>query len=100
MLENNNKMYIDDLKWYKTEELVSNSFRLELNNLKAQDSGVYKCATNSKFLDSAVEFEISILEEKKPEIFFNFIENDIRPFGEVLVICESRSKLKSIIYLI
>ncbi|RNA33971.1 hypothetical protein BpHYR1_035155 [Brachionus plicatilis] len=73
------------------DKIVSDSFKLELENLQAKDSGVFKCILNSGLIKSTIEFEILIFEEKKPELFFNFIENDVRPFGEVLVICESRN---------
>lgn len=94
LLETNNDELVHYLKWYKMENLVSDNFRLELDNLKAEKTGVYKCILDSDKAHTSIDYHISFSDEKTPEIVFKFIENDVRPFGQVLVICENRSKLK------
>lgn len=93
-LETKHDKLVHYLKWYKMDKMVSNNFRLELHNLKAKNTGVYKCVLVKELSNSSIEYHILFSKDKIPEIVFNFVENDIRPFGQVLVICENRSKLK------
>ncbi|CAF0767900.1 unnamed protein product [Brachionus calyciflorus] len=95
--EKNLEKYMDDIKWYKMGFLISSTYRLKIENLTEHDKGIYECVLHSKpnsikFVEFDVEFK-----NRRPEIIFTFIENDIRPFGQVVVVCENLNHPNSVV---
>lgn len=105
-------------KWYKRSKdgerrELATSPTLAINYLQLDDAGLYECEVMNehnvplgrdvfelmfstftpKHGDESHEGYIRLNDEH--EVNFLFIENDVRPFGQVVVLCESSNSIHS-----
>ncbi len=74
--------------------LPSNSSVLRFNNLKDEDVGTYECIFINENGLSSAKYELSFVDKQDSnksdgQIRFNFIQFNLKPGGQIDVICES-----------
>ena len=73
---------------------LSDSPVLEFTNLKDEHVGIYECVLMTENGLSSAKYELSFVEKQGSnksdgEIRFNFIQFNLKPGGQIDVICES-----------
>lgn len=81
------------IKWYKISQTpaveLTSSNTLRIDYLQPKDFGDYECVIETRRGRGSATFQIILEESSNYELKFDFIENDVRPHGQVVVICES-----------
>lgn len=116
--DNDRENNYEEFKWYKKvnshRRHVGSSNTFAVNYLQLEDAGTYECEiTNESGMTGRAHYELvfSTFSPKygddesgegggsyaqvnsEHEISFFYIETDVRPFGQVVVLCESSKSL-------